>query len=197
MEPSSQSSLKDLKRAQDAKRKREERAKRTAVGDAAPKRPPTSLTPKEADAERKRKQRMVGGAEQEARRAADAKRKREERANRAAFGHVPYKDDPREVQRKRAEHSLEYESYTSLREASVKDKLEMKHAQAAAFDEDVSKEQETGATNPTPSGDGAVASFARDGLYRTPSEFIRKLVADLPPNKAAYEAADSVRSQLR
>ena len=88
MEPSSQSSLEDGKRAKDAKRKREERAKRTAVGDAAPKRPPTSLTPKEKDAARKRKERMVGGAEQEARRAADAKRKREQRANRAAFGHV-------------------------------------------------------------------------------------------------------------
>ena len=88
MEPSSQSSLEDGKRAKDAKRKREERAKRTAVGDAAPKRPPTSLTPKEKDAARKREKRMVRGPEQEARRAADAKRKREQRANRAAFGHV-------------------------------------------------------------------------------------------------------------
>ena len=63
------------------------------------------------------------------------------------------------------------------------EKLEMKRAQGEAFDEDVAKEQVSVATNPTPSGDGTVASFARDGLYDTPSAFIRKLVADLPPTR--------------
>ena len=60
MEPSSQSSLVDLRRAKDAERKRLARAKRTAAGDAAPKR-------------------------KEARRAVDAKRKRPEQQFLEAF----------------------------------------------------------------------------------------------------------------
>ena len=88
-----------------------------------------------------------------------------------------------DTERRKREHRDLQSNYTSLAQASVPEKLELKRLQESALETNTAEDHVD--TVKTPSRrirgkQGAVASFAKDGLYEKPSAFIRVLLAELP-----------------